>query len=372
MNDPDFKHELADNSERVAALIEDDPFPSRIEPLFLRETVRDYPLRGGKRLRSALLSWACGALGGDPENAIHAAAAVEIYHNWTLVHDDIIDNDSLRRNAPSAHASLAEFAGKNRELSSDSAERFGRDFAILAGDIQQGWAVNMLLKSLEAGGSNEAVIFLAETLQCLTASLISGEALDVDFAYRLDDPPSQERVRRMLELKTGALLEFCAIAGAVIAIDSTSEGRTRREKNYAGVREDPRLRALADFALYAGTAFQLRDDWLGVFGDETRLGKPVCSDVAEGKPTTLFLEAISSLSASDAERLKSFVGRSDFSEKDICEIRALIDSSSAAAKIQEEAEMLLDRSKQSISSIPESAYKRLLLAWADFLVERNY
>ena len=142
-----LKEELKSNALRVSEIIRDDEFPLAVTPFFLRGAVMDYPLRGGKHLRSALLNWSCGLLGGNIETAKFAAAAVEIYHNWTLVHDDIIDNDIMRRNKPSTHVDLANFAEKCYQTDKDKSNKFGRDFAILTGDVQQGWAANMLMKS---------------------------------------------------------------------------------------------------------------------------------------------------------------------------------------------------------------------------------
>lgn len=365
--------ELRRNSENVAAVIDGDEFPASIEPIFLREAVRDYPLQGGKRLRSALLSWSCGALGGDPESARFAGAAIEIYHNWTLVHDDIIDDDDTRRNAPATHAKLANMAAKTCELPETDAKRFGRDFAILAGDIQQGWAAHTLLNSLDSGVSKEAVLYLSRLLHSeVTAPLISGEALDVEFSYPRATPPSLDDVERMLSLKTGALLKFCAVAGAVIAIDASTEGSKWRSKNFESIITDARVSALADFAVKAGTAFQLRDDWLGVFGDETELGKPICSDVAEGKTTVLLLETTAALKGSELERFQSFIGRKTLSKNDIREIRELTEQSGASAKVDNRANTLLSEAKKALEPIPTSKFKNLLLAWADFLVVRNH
>ncbi len=216
-----LKKELKLNAERISKIIAEDNFPIGVNPEFLRGAVMDYPLRGGKHLRSALLSWSCGLFGGNPESAKFASAAVEIYHNWTLVHDDIIDNDIMRRNKPTTHIDLANFAKKRFKTTRIESHKFGRDFAILTGDIQHGWAINMLIKSTESGVSDEAVIYLTRMLQeKVNRKLISGEALDVEFCYCGSDSVTTEKVEEMLYLKTGALLEFCAMSGAVIAIDS--------------------------------------------------------------------------------------------------------------------------------------------------------
>jgi len=146
-----LKNELAAVASVIDELLENDDYPNIVQPEYLREAVRAYPCQGGKRLRPALLIWSCGLFGGNVEQAYNAAAAVEIYHNWTLVHDDIIDNDKVRRGAPTSHCFLRDEGAGRFGLKRDEAEKFGRDFAILAGDIQQGWAVNMLLKSIQTG-----------------------------------------------------------------------------------------------------------------------------------------------------------------------------------------------------------------------------
>ena len=90
-------------ASEIIAVLSDDPFPAAVYPECLCSAVRSYPVRGGKRIRPALVLWTCGALGGDVRKALNAAAAVEIYHSWTLVHDDIIDEDEVRRGLPTTH-----------------------------------------------------------------------------------------------------------------------------------------------------------------------------------------------------------------------------------------------------------------------------
>ena len=103
-----LKNELAAVASVIDELLENDDYPNIVQPEYLREAVRAYPCQGGKRLRPALLIWSCGLFGGNVEQAYNAAAAVEIYHNWTLVHDDIIDNDKVRRGAPTSHCFLRD------------------------------------------------------------------------------------------------------------------------------------------------------------------------------------------------------------------------------------------------------------------------
>lgn len=366
-----LKQELKINAERVTKVIKDDDFTDTITPNFLKDAVRDYPLRGGKHLRSALLSWCCGLLGGDPETAKFAAAAVEIYHNWTLVHDDIIDNDLTRRNAPSLHASLANLAEST--YGTANSLKFGQDFAILAGDIQQGWAINMLLKSTDAGVTNKTILYLVKRLQTqVNRELISGEALDVEFSYRNIANIAKDQVEQMLYMKTGVLLEFSALTGGIIAIDREFPAHTTASDLAQLIEKDKRLQKLANFAKKSGIAFQLQDDWLGIFGDEKQLGKPIASDIAEGKPTILLMETFERINEGEKAKINSFIGKEQFTKSDIQLIQQIIRDSGAEQAVKERSENLLSEAKDSLNDFDDSPYKNNLLQWADFLIKREW
>ncbi len=365
-----FKEQLKINAEKVRQVIKDDDFPDTITPVFLKEAVKDYPLRGGKHLRSALLSWSCGLLGGDPETAKFAAAAVEIYHNWTLVHDDIIDNDLTRRNAPSLHASLANLA--EADYKTENNLKFGQDFAILAGDIQQGWAMNMLIKSIEAGLSNKTTLYLLKRVQTqVNRELISGEALDVEFSYLDIASIAKDQVEKMLYMKTGVLLEFAAVTGGIIALDKEFPTHASATDLKKLIEEDKRLKKLANFAAKAGIAFQLKDDWLGIFGDEKQLGKPIASDISEAKPTILLMETFERINKENREKLNSFIGKKQFTQSEIQLIQQIIRDSGAELAVKKRTETLLTEAKKSLSDFKDSIYKTNLLQWADFLIKRE-
>ena len=144
--------QLGKVSKSIDALLASDGFPKTIRPEYLRTAALDYPLNGGKRLRPAIVIWCCGLLGGTQEQALYPAAAAEVCHNWTLVHDDIIDQDPTRRNRPACHVALMNEVRGRFGLSEDEAARTGRDFAILTGDVQQGWANDLLLRATDHGG----------------------------------------------------------------------------------------------------------------------------------------------------------------------------------------------------------------------------
>ncbi|MGF0036437.1 polyprenyl synthetase family protein [Victivallis vadensis] len=343
----------------IDRLLADDEFPATVRPDYLRDAVRDYPVRGGKRLRPAMLIWSCGLLGGSESAALYPAAAVEVFHNWTLVHDDIIDQDDTRRGAPTSHVKLAAELGGRFSLADDDAERTGRDFAILAGDLQQGWANDLLLRSAEHGVPPEVTVALGRRFQKLANSdLISGEALDVEFSLRELTGLKSQEVRTMLGLKTGALLQFCTEAGAMIALNTADA-------------EHPDVRKLSEFALAAGIAFQLRDDYLGIFGVYDSLGKALGNDLREGKATVMLLDTLRLASAADREKLLGYIGRETYSDADLDDVRRIMRDSGAAASNEAEAARLAEQARNILRSFPDNPYRQHLLDLVNFLIDRE-
>jgi geranylgeranyl diphosphate synthase type I len=352
-------NELKNIAKRIDDLIINDDFPTIIEPDYLRGAVIDYPGRGGKRLRPALLMWCCGLLGGDIEKTLYPAIAVEIYHNWTLVHDDIIDDDTVRRGIPTTHCSLATYAKEHYNASECTADKFGRDFAILTGDIQQGWAVNSILKAVDHGVSAKVTIAMARRMQELVnRELISGEALDVEFPMRGWQQVSSGEVEDMLYLKTGALLRFCAEAGAAIALDTDDF-------------DSKEIRNLGEFAASAGIAFQLRDDWLGIFGEFKKLGKSIGGDLAEEKPTILLLKAFEHLAPNEQQQLSALMGLDEYTEDVIEQVRALMRHSGAEEYVLSKSAQLAQKAKSILAAFPDNQYKQYLMEFTDFLVNRD-
>ncbi|MCX6983395.1 MAG: polyprenyl synthetase family protein [Lentisphaerae bacterium] len=355
-----FHTELQKVSDDIGRIIREDDFPGTIRPAYLKDSVTDYPCRGGKRLRPAILLWSCGLLGGKPESAKFAAAAVEIYHNWTLVHDDIIDNDEMRRGKPSSHFMTAKFAEKKFKMKTGEALTYGKNFAMLAGDIQQGWAANTLLKSVNSGVSPELTIHLSRRLhELVNRDLISGEALDIEMPFLKMEKLSPAIIENMLNLKTGALLRYCAETGALIGLKS------------AKFANDNRVNKLGEFASLSGIAFQLKDDWLGIFGSEEKLGKPVGSDLSERKPTLLLYHTWKKLSLQARRKLMNLLGQEAYSAGELDSIRKLMRETGAEKKVIQGAEFLADSAKNILAGFPDSKYRKLLLALSSYLTERE-
>ena len=352
----DFREALAEVAAAVNRLIAADPFPEKVAPDYLAAAVRDYPGRGGKRLRPALVCWSGGLLGAPREKLLFPAVATEVFHNWTLVHDDIIDRDDLRRGAPTAHVTLAR-AVRERFPEAD-APRLGADFAILCGDLQQAWANDLLLRGITAGVRAEVIAGCARNLQRRGGrELIAGEALDVELSLRDPVTVTPEEIRRMIDGKTGALLRFAAETGTMIALDTPDPAHET-------------VRRLGEFARLCGLAFQLRDDHLGIFGD-ARLGKPLGNDLREAKPTLLLVTAFRLADEAARKELRSLLGRPDTDAAVLDRAREIMTACGAAKALETEMQETAERAADMLAAFPANDCRQWLLDFAAATVARR-
>lgn len=225
--------------------------PLAREPHTLYDAFRYAMTGGGKRLRPILTLAMCDALGGDTTDAMTPALAVEIFHNFTLVHDDIMDGSPTRHGRESVW------------------KKYGIPTAILAGDVMAAMPVTMLALS---HNPEKARRYLGE-YQGLTAKVLDGQQIDIDMER--SEGATIEDYIEMITCKTGALLHLACSLGALAA------GRDMRA-----------LQAAGGYGRNLGIAFQLQDDLLDTYGDEAVLGKPVGGDIANRKNTILRLRAI--------------------------------------------------------------------------------
>jgi farnesyl diphosphate synthase len=221
-------------------------------PEDLHRAMRYAVLGGGKRLRPILVHATGNALGAAPERCDVPAAAVEIIHAYSLVHDDLpaMDDDSMRRGRATCHVA------------------FGEATAILAGDALQALAFEILAGDPLQAGAPDIHVEMLHTLAaaCGSQGMAGGQALDLAAVGRTLDPPALER---MHVYKTGALIRASVRLGALAA----------------GCRDGALLAALEKYGRCVGLAFQIRDDILDVEGDSATLGKTAGKDVADAKPT---------------------------------------------------------------------------------------
>lgn len=268
----------------------------------LFEQVRALTSRGGKRLRAALVLLGYRAFGGEGERAaLPAASAMEFLQSYFLIHDDWIDDDPVRRGGPSVHIALRE-----RYASA----RLGDAGAVLAGDYAVSLAQQSLLRC-----SGAQVAAAARAFADLQRDVVLGQCLDV---LVNDAVPFSALMQRTHLLKTaaytttGPLLVGATLAGA----------------------SDTQCAALRAFADPAGVAFQLRDDWLGTFGDPTRTGKQNDSDLREGKQTAVLATLEHDPAHHDVLRafLRGGAAR-ERSAEEIASMRALLERADASAQV---------------------------------------
>lgn len=354
-------NELDRRKTWVKDYLQQDEYRKRFRPAHIHDAVYSYINMGGKSLRPAVLMLACGAVGGDEKIALPAAAAVEVYHTWTLVHDDVIDRDERRRGAPTVHTEFTERAKHDFGWEQSEAAHYGLTIAILAGDIQQAWSISLLNELYTKQGLDPALAIQLsqELLTYVESTLVEGETLDVQFCKDDIDKFNEAMIIDMLWRKTGVLYEFAGRAGAAIGLQDPDP-------------QNPLVKAIATFCSKCGTAFQIQDDILGILGDEKRLGKPVGSDIREGKRTLLTYQALRSADAATNTRLQSILGNTAATTAEIqiaVDIMRELDVINYAYKI---AQRYVDDALTALEIVPESDYKALLRLWADYLIQRDF
>ncbi|MEZ4391510.1 MAG: polyprenyl synthetase family protein [Polyangiales bacterium] len=304
-------------------------------PMF--DAARDLTLRGGKRLRPAMLLAAIACCQADPfsDAATDLGAAMELLQTYLLVHDDWMDDDPIRRGGPSVHVLLAEAFG---------GAHLGACTAILAGDLM-GALVHKLIADLDLPTPRRREV--NAVWASMEHEVILGQCLDV----------TQSRdVARIHRLKTGSY---------------TVRGPLRLGAAVAAAHEPARA-ALMRYAEPLGLAFQLRDDVLGVFGSERETGKPVGNDLREGKQTALAQHAMAHLDAAGQNELQGIVGRRDASEADVLRARDLIERSGALAAAEAQIASLRAQCLEALDEralLPRGA--ELLAALATMVTERT-
>ena len=238
------------------------------DPRELHNACRYVLTGGGKRIRAVLVMLSCEATGGRAERALEAATAVEMLHNFTLVHDDIMDNAAERRGRPTVH------------------RRWGVNGALLVGDVLIGLALQDLMRVRTERAAEVAALLARGHID-----VCEGQALDLQYERR-----RRVTVReyfRMIERKTGRLFSTAVAIGGVLG------GGTARE-----------IAALTAYGKHLGRAFQLQDDLLDVVGDRTRFGKTIGGDIVEGKKTFLLLTAAQRTRGADRRMLEAILRRS--------------------------------------------------------------
>jgi len=219
----------------------------------------------GKRLRPFLVFLSSKAVGANPSKVMNAAIAVELFHNFTLVHDDIMDNADKRRGRPTLHI------------------KYDTNTAILAGDNLLAIAYESLLKDCRKSGTGAVEDFTTGLIE-----VCEGQSLDKDFELR--KKVSLDEYIEMIYKKTAALAQICCSIGAKLGGGTTKE-----------------INALRKYGKYLGLAFQIQDDLLDIMADEAELGKKIGGDLLEGKKTYLLLKALEKAKGKDKQMINAVI-----------------------------------------------------------------
>ena len=314
--------------------------------------VRDTILAGGKRLRAALMCAGYFAGGGtDEERILRTSMSVELVHAFLLVHDDVIDRDDLRHGRESLHAHYARF-GKTVFPRAEDAGHFGDSIAIIVGDMVAALGNDLIFRS---GFPHEHVFRALSELQRIVSYTVIGQAMDLSFEFRRGI--SRAVVLRMYEYKTAKYtIEGPLVLGALLAGADAEVVET-----------------LSRYAVPTGIAFQIRDDILGAFGTEEKLGKPVGSDIEEGKRTLPVLEALERSGKADRTELRRILAVGTLGDGDLDRFRFILRESGALDSSTDSMIQLVVEAKRSIESarIPDDA-RRFLVSVADYISERTF
>jgi geranylgeranyl diphosphate synthase type I len=276
-------------------------------------------------------------LGGSIKAALPAAAAVELVHNFTLVHDDIMDNDELRHGVDTVH------------------KNFGIPLAILAGDILFSKAFQFLaINGRQTGLADSAITEMVSKLAAACMYVCEGQATDVNMASNSRFSTEYEYLD-MIRKKTAALFEVSCSMGALSSPYSTSSD----------------IENLASFGKNAGIAFQLIDDLIGIIGDPKVTGKAVGNDIREGKKTYPILLALKKAKPQDKDRILSVFGSKNASSTDIKQVVKIISSLGIDEDARTAAKQHVEKAIKSIEKYKDSDAKQALESSARFIVERS-
>lgn len=293
------------------------------EPVNLYDPLRYFFHLGGKRLRPVLTLMTADNFGAKGNNALHASMAVELFHNFSLIHDDIMDEAPFRRGKETVHT------------------KWNNHIAILSGDV-------LFVKAYESLAKCEAK-YLPDLLNLFNktaAEVCEGQQMDMDFESR--ESVSQEEYIEMIRLKTSVLLG-CAIqfGGIVSDLDENMQ------------------QALYDFGQYIGIAFQIKDDLLDLYGESTKVGKQIGGDVLSDKKTLLSIKA--KALGCDMHALAKITDN----ERRILKAQEMFDECGAKNIVENEMRTYFNRAISSLELFPADR-KKLYNEFAEYLIERSY
>ena len=302
------------------------------KPKKLYEAMAHIPLAGGKRLRPVMAQLTCEMVGGDGKKAIPFAASLEVIHNFTLVHDDVMDDDDLRHGVAACHTV------------------FGLPTAILAGDSLFAYAFEMIAESnIDDEIKSELVRHTAYTVR----RIAEGQQMDINFEE--EETVNPELYLEMIRLKTSILFGSAAYGGALI-----------------GGKEIEEANELRQMAIWVGLGFQIWDDYLDATAPAEVLGKPSGSDIRQGKRTLLVIETLNRTNEKERNELIEILDNNNNTDDDVKKAVDIISNCGALENCRKQALGYLNGAKKTIVKYPKSDARTLLEELLEYMVTRGH
>lgn len=305
-------------------------FISERKPRTLYNPAKYVLAGGGKRIRPVVTLLACEAVGGEASDAVHAGVGIEILHNFTLVHDDIMDHAETRRGRLAVH------------------KKWDENIALLSGDVLLALAYRALLRTKASCIQEICKVFTEGVV-----TVCEGQALDKEFETRHRVHVNEYLL--MIEKKTGMLVSVAAHIGALI-----------------GNAKQGELVALQRYGEYIGRAFQLQDDLLDIIADEKEFGKTIGGDLVEGKKTFLLLEALRRAKGEQKKMLQRVFTDGGVPRRQVKTFRQIYEETGAIESAKKRIENDITEAKNQLLTLPVSIARETLRWLAEKLLNRTY
>lgn len=323
---------MTDNVQRLLDLINEDirSMDLEIEPSELYEPIRYILGLGGKRLRPLLALLSYSLFQKDPERIVGIVTGIEVFHNFTLMHDDIMDEAPLRRGKPTVHNKWSERIG------------------ILSGDV-------MLVKAYERleQVDQDKVVQVLQAFNSCASEVCEGQQVDMSFEQM--EQVSEEDYLEMIRQKTAVLLGFSMELGAILA-DAPEDQQNLLKK----------------FGVNIGLGFQLKDDLLDVYGDQSKFGKQIGGDIISNKKTYLLTKAFELAYGSLDQELRRWLAKNDFiKEEKVKAVTAIYDQLGVKNQTESKINQYFLSAYEALDQLQQDQPLAELRTYADYLTHRD-
>ncbi|MCX6769087.1 MAG: polyprenyl synthetase family protein [Candidatus Micrarchaeota archaeon] len=291
----------------------------------------EFLLVEGKRLRPALCIATCSAVGGKPLDSLHAASAIEMFHNFTLIHDDIEDSSLLRRGKPCMYV------------------KYGLPLAMNAGD---GLFMMVWREALGIGGARS--LEAQRRMLAAFTNVLEGQAIELGWYHKNNWDIGEKQYYQMVRGKTGALIAASCEVGALL-----------------GGADEKTCEAMRRFGMGIGVGFQIIDDVLNLVGDEKTYKKEIGGDISEGKRTLMTIWALRRLPKPKAGELRNIMKKKMKSKRDVARAVKLISQSGAIELAANRAKRIVSEAIAELDTLPNSRAKRDLVLMAEYITKRK-